>query len=234
MPQTGDHGGAPPGLILELQESVPPARLGSWLVRNRAAPEVRQVWRGEPAEDGPLADRPYLAVLGSASSVYDDSPGWIEEVRAVVEAAVADDVPTLGICFGAQMLSTALGGSVSKMPSPEVEWREVETRGDLVPTGPWIVWHYDSFTVPPGGEKLAWTSVAPLGFRAGRHLGVQFHPEATPTFAARWVEEQRAQLSAGGVDPDELAKAVTRVGSARARAAAESLFSAWWRGCVAD
>src|SRR5262249_12983243 len=173
-----------PGLILQLQESGPPARLGSWLEEAGRPHEVREVWQGGRLQALGLDERPFLAVLGSASSVTDSEPRWIGRVRTIVEQAVEQDVPVLGICFGAQLLSSVLGGSIRPVRPPEVEWRRVSTAGRLVPPGPWLVWHYESFTVPPGAKRLAWTDRGPLAFQHGPHLGIQFHAEATPAQAA--------------------------------------------------
>ena len=42
-------------------------------------------------------------------------------------------------------------------------------------------------TVPDGAEVLAENRLGPQAFRIGRHVGVQFHPEATPTAIRRWA-----------------------------------------------
>jgi len=148
-----------------------------------------------------------VLVLGSEWSVY-----W-EHVTANVEAearllrnAHQAGLPILGICYGAQMLAHALGGSVHPAERPEVGWCEVETTEPLViPQGPWLQWHYDTFVVPPGAVELARSMAGPQAFVLGRALAVQFHPEADENVVARWsAEPGDEELRRLGLDPDEL------------------------------
>lgn len=218
-----------PGLILQGQPSGPPARLGEWLEAREIRFHVHRVWR-----DGPLPraeDFRFVAMLGSAHSVNQDLPQWIPQVRQLIGDAIDQDIPVLGICFGAQALARALGGEVGPMPVAEILWQEVDTEGDLVPSGPWIVWHYDAFTVPAGAVELARTELGPLAFRAGRHLGVQFHAEAPPTGPDRWIEEEREALEHWGVDAEALGRRGWEL-EERTGEAARLLFGRWWEQCV--
>jgi GMP synthase-like glutamine amidotransferase len=112
----------------------------------------------------------------------------------------------LGVCFGAQALATALGGSVEPSPRPEIGWTDIETDiPTVVPPGPWFQWHYDRCVLPPGAVELARNAVGPQAFRAGRSLGVQFHPEITTAMVRGWLDLGGAeQCVRHGVDPDEL------------------------------
>jgi GMP synthase-like glutamine amidotransferase len=56
-----------------------------------------------------------------------------------------------------------------------------------VPTGPWLAWQHDVITLPPDAVTLAHNRLGPQAFRLRRHLGVQFHPEATPEDLAGWA-----------------------------------------------
>jgi GMP synthase-like glutamine amidotransferase len=104
-----------------------------------------------------------------------------------------------------------------------VGWREVETDdAAVVPSGPWFMWHSDTFTLPPGARELARTPVGPQAFALGPHLCVQFHPEITPAILAAWVEHDDADLRRNGVDPAS-ALAQTRAGIEGARERARGL-----------
>jgi GMP synthase-like glutamine amidotransferase len=71
---------------------------------------------------------------------------------------------------------------------PEIGGYDVTTdRPDVIASGPWLQWHYDVVTVPPGAEELARSAVGPQAWRLGRSLAVQFHPEATESMLARWT-----------------------------------------------
>lgn len=170
-------------------------------------------------------------MLGSAHSATQTRPAWIPQVRGLISRAVERDVPVFGICFGAQALALSLGGQVAKMPVAEIAWREVDSDGQIVPSGPWIVWHYDAFTVPPSAVELASTEFGPLAFRQGRHLGVQFHAETKLEYFERWIEEQREDLAHWHIDMEDLKRRGRRL-EPRAASAADRLFEAWWRECV--
>jgi len=167
--------------------------------------------------------------LGSSWSVHSDhvrDPVTAE--RATLRAAVDATVPVLGICFGGQLLSGALGGAVARAPRPEIGWLAVETDDpSLVPPGPWMQWHVDRFTVPPGALELARTPDAVQAFRLGSALGLQFHPEADAPTIARWAASGRDELVTHGSSPAELV-ADTERHQARARVDAYRLFDAFW------
>jgi GMP synthase-like glutamine amidotransferase len=180
----------------------------------------------DPAVDVELPDPAGFDLLvpcGAPWSVYDhDRIGsWIKPELAWLAAAVDADVPVLGICFGAQALATALGGETVLSARPEVGWFEVRSDDpSLIPPGPWMQWHYDKFTIPPGATELARDDVCPQAFRYGRALGVQFHPEVTADGLGVWLDNGGAEKARSiGVDPDVLRReAAARAGSSRSRA----------------
>ncbi|MFI1565421.1 type 1 glutamine amidotransferase [Streptomyces sp. NPDC020490] len=159
--------------------------------------------------DFPDADGWDLIVsLGAPWSVYDETAvgPWIEGELALLRKAHHLGVPVLGVCFGAQALATALGGSVAAASRPEIGWVEVDTdEPSLIGPGPWFQWHFDRCLLPPGAEEVARNSVCPQAFRLGRSLGVQFHPETTTGVVRRYLELGGAeQCLRHGVDPGEL------------------------------
>jgi GMP synthase-like glutamine amidotransferase len=125
-------------------------------------------------------------------------------------------VPVLGVCFGAQSLAVALGGSVVRAARWERGWMAVATDDpDLVPSGPWFQWHEDAILPPPGATVVARTDLCVQAFTIGPHLAVQFHPEVTDIQVASWATDAE--------DPqrDELvARTRAELPAARARAAA--------------
>ena len=134
-----------------------------------------------------------LVVMGSAESTTDRSLAWIDAERQLVAGAVAADVPVLGVCFGAQLLAQVLGAEVTRAIRPEIGWLEIDTDDeDRVPPGPWLVWHEDAFTSPPGADMVARSDTSNHAYILGVHAGVQFHPEVTDEIVRRWVGEARA------------------------------------------
>ncbi|WP_049986544.1 type 1 glutamine amidotransferase [Halobellus rufus] len=60
-----------------------------------------------------LADADAVVLSGSTAGVYETaSYPWMDELRALVPELVEKRVPTLGVCFGHQLVNDALGGTV--------------------------------------------------------------------------------------------------------------------------
>ena len=164
-----------------------------------------------------------IVFFGSAWSVYDEDTvgSWIGEEIAVARSAMDLGVPVLGICFGGQMLAAAVGGSVSRAPAPEIGWSMVDTSiPGLIDAGPWFQWHFDRFTLPAGVPVLARTALANQAFVYGRAMGLQFHPELTPSVLECWLDSGgAAELAELGIDPAGLmAQTLTHAGVSDARA----------------
>ena len=168
-----------------------------------------------------------IVSLGSEHAAFDASIPWIERERLLLRAAREADVPVLGLCFGSQLLARALGGDAFRSERSEIGWLPVRTRDEsLVPSGPWLQWHYDTFTPPPGSRLVADSPVGPQAYVIGRSLGAQFHPEVTPEIVEAWLGASRDELVRAGIDPDRLL-AETNEHAGRARAAAWRLFDAF-------
>ena len=182
--------------------------------------------REEPADWPSLDGVDLVLTLGSEWHVYDArTAALVEAEAALVREAIERGIPLLGICFGAQVLSHALRGTVSRTPTPEIGWFAVdlEPGAPAQAGGPWMEWHDDVFTVPEGFDVLARTPVGPQLIASRRAVGTQFHPEATETMIRDWLEHGGAeQLRSRGGDPDALLTE-TRQHVSRSRPAAEAL-----------
>lgn len=190
-------------LFLQHQDDGGPGYLGDRARELGCTVEVAHLDRGaRPGDPGRYA---MVVSLGYDGSVLDTAPDHIAHERAFVEDAVAADVPVLGVCFGAQLLASVLGARVHRMDRPEIGWLPVATtEPGIIAPGPWLVWHLDAFACPPGADLLASTDVAVQAFRRGPHLGVQFHPEATPESARAWADKYEDPLARAGVDRADL------------------------------
>lgn len=129
-----------------------------------------------------------LLMLGSDWSVYwDHVRDDVERESSLVQQAAERDLPTLAICYGAQLASHALGGSVEQAHQVEIGWFDIASNEpDFIQTGPWFEYHIDKFTPPPNAEVIAQTGAGPQAYRLGRMLAVQFHPEVSPQIIRRW------------------------------------------------
>jgi GMP synthase (glutamine-hydrolysing) len=149
------------------------ARVYSEIVSHRATVDQIQA-------KNPIA----LILSGGPASVYSDGAPKLD--TAIFELGI----PTLGICYGAQLLALELGGRVDRTGAGE--YGKVELRisgGKLFTSLPaaqtaWMS-HRDTVMAPPQGGQVVATSehtpVAAFEDRARQVYGVQFHPEVVHT-----------------------------------------------------
>ncbi|MFZ4496920.1 MAG: type 1 glutamine amidotransferase [Candidatus Nanopelagicales bacterium] len=137
---------------------------------------------------GPLPQGDLLIVMGSPTSV---AAGHLQPSASAEIAIVADWVgqgrPYLGICFGAQVLARALGGTVQRMPETFRAYNVVDTTASQaeVFAGPWVIWHDDVITAPPGCQIIGTYQHGDLIFRKGSAWGLQPHIEVTAEILER-------------------------------------------------
>src|SRR5258708_38964383 len=62
-----------------------------------------------------------IIALGGPMSANDPSPGLADEI-ALIEKALQDETPVLGICLGSQLLARALGARVYRDRKNEIGW----------------------------------------------------------------------------------------------------------------
>ncbi|MCV7025201.1 type 1 glutamine amidotransferase [Mycolicibacterium novocastrense] len=154
-----------------------------------------------------------LVPLGARWPVYDDALGrtWVGEQMTMMRCAADAGIAILGVCFGGQLLAQTFGGTVTRAPSPEIGWYDVESTDPLlVPGGRWFQWHYDRWTLPPGATELARTATASQAFLLGRTLALQFHPEVDLELLDRWLgDDDVGEVAAFGLTHDELRSQTT-------------------------
>ena len=152
----------------------------------------------EVAEKNPVG----IVLSGGPSSVYDDG-------APALDAAIFDlEVPTLGICYGFQVMATALGGEVANTGLREYGSTDAALSADggvLLAGQPadQTVWmsHGDSVAkAPEGFTVLASTASTPVAAFANderRLYGVQWHPEVKHSAYGQAVLENFLHRAAG-------------------------------------
>jgi GMP synthase-like glutamine amidotransferase len=169
-----------------------------------------------------------VVLMGAPWSAYDPRlRGWVGPELEFVRRHLDRGTPTLGICFGAQIMSASLGGTVSPSPRPEYGWGTIESDEPAIASGPWFQYHGDEFSLPEGAAPLASNASGLQAFGFGRSLAVQFHPEVTPSLLESWcaVGGDRKLIEVG-LDPGELIEETTHM--ARASQAALERMIDWW------
>jgi GMP synthase (glutamine-hydrolysing) len=114
---------------------------------------------------------------------------------------IPSDVPTLGICLGAQELARVLGAKVGPRDDGLVEigyWEVSPTKDGkpflLRPTV-FYQWHSETFEIPPNAVHLARNDAFNgQAFSFGDHVfGIEFHPEITREMIDRWCTSERGE-----------------------------------------
>jgi GMP synthase (glutamine-hydrolysing) len=166
-----------------------------------------QRWRTVQPGD---ADAALVLVMGGSMGVY-DAPAYphLSEVQALLAERLRRDLPSVGVCLGAQLLAAAAGARVYRgHAGMELGVYPVqllpEAAGDPVfSVLPHRVdaaqWHGDTFDPVPGAVRLAHTEAYPWqAFRLGRSYGVQFHPELSVDTFCAWLDEYPDAVHAAG------------------------------------
>jgi GMP synthase-like glutamine amidotransferase len=144
-----------------------------------------------------------LVLMGGPMSVNDDLP-WIPPVLALIQEAVAADIPVLGHCLGGQLISKALGATVGKNPVKEIGWGEVKVV-DNAEASRWFGgiqsfesfhWHGETFALPVGATHLlASNHCQNQAYSIGKHLAFQCHVEMTVSMVKKWCEVGAAEVA---------------------------------------
>jgi len=219
----GSTPGAPPaGRILVLEtmpagELLGPESSGTGWLR-RLLPACRLV--AIPAYDGvtalPDASAFDAAIVpGSVSAVYERA-AWMLRLEAYLRGLHDAEAPTLGICFGQQILASALGGEVIRNPLGrefgfcDIRLTEVGRAHPLFSGLPPVFrgaqGHYDVVSrLPAGSVVLAENDYGVQSFALGSVLGVQFHPEMSGDVLATLALHDASEFTAQDIDPVALA-----------------------------
>ncbi|KFC64854.1 Glutamine amidotransferase class-I [Bosea sp. LC85] len=189
-----------------------PERFGAWGLDV----DARWAFDGDFPEQLDGYDGIFLS--GSPHGAYEDVP-FIHREHELIQQADKLGIPMLGVCFGSQILASALCGrdQVFRRSFCEVgnKWLDVTpaARTDLIADeiGERVymfVWHNDEVRADhPDMRVLATSDLCPnqiWRYRDRKAWGIQGHPEITRDQAQIWFEQSRATMERDGADIDHL------------------------------
>ena len=184
-----------------------------------------------------------LCFMGGPMSVNDPLP-WIDDACALIRDAAGKGIPVLGHCLGAQLMSKALGGCITRNPVKEIGWGAARVEvgetsrhwlDGLEGEFPVFHWHGETFSLPEGAVRLLTNDYcANQMFALGPHLGMQCHVEMTPEMIASWCEQWEEEAGKLPPMPSVQTPQVMQAEAAQhlpaMRRLADQLYSAWSAG----
>jgi len=177
------------------------------------------VFRNQPLPS--LEDTSAVVITGSAAMVS-HREDWSEKTAQWLKQAVEAGMPVLGVCYGHQLLTHALGGKVGPNPNGRQIGTVLTKSLDSARSDP-LLGHlpmqYSSQTshsesvleLPPGAVRLA-TSPLDDNFAirfSEKAWGVQYHPEFSGPVMSKYINYRSDALREEGLDPDQLLSKVT-------------------------
>ncbi|MGN6426644.1 MAG: glutamine amidotransferase [Leifsonia sp.] len=222
-------------LILQHDPSIHLGNIGPVLTEHGYDLRVVDVTREDVAAIDPR-EADLVVVLGGEMGAYqtDEFP-FLAAEQELLRDRLDAELPTLGVCLGAQLMAGALGERVYQGDTTQIGFRRVEPTeaGADSPVRhfagvPVVEWHGDTFELPERATLLASSSdYSNEAFAIGDFaLAVQFHPEVTDEMHESWVSDGYNELDEHAIDPDALRRD-REAYSAGMQQASRAAFSEW-------
>ncbi|MFM9957589.1 MAG: type 1 glutamine amidotransferase [Phycisphaerales bacterium] len=200
-------------IVLQHWNLGKPGRLGLTLRDHGFRLDIRRLDAGDPVPtDYDNVDA--VVSLGGPQNVGDNVP-WMQPEMDYIKGAHARAIPVIGVCLGHQLIAAALGGTVAKMPAPEIGMGEVNITpaGHTDPILAGIAWSSRQFQshgcevtqTPPDSAVLASSPACKVqAMRVGmRTYGFQYHFELDRESANEYMAQEGPEAcAAAGVTMD--------------------------------
>ncbi len=199
-----------PVVVFRFSQIEGPGYLGEFLTRKGILWDQVNVDAGDSVPED-INGFSGLVLMGGPMSVNDDLP-WTPPLLALIRRAVERDVAVLGHCLGGQLMSKALGGTISLNPVKEIGWGGVSKVGQN-PAPDWLAklpssfevfqWHGETFSIPAGAERLLESPFCSnqAFLLNNRHLGLQCHIEMTAPMIKAWCEAGADEIAHAADSP---------------------------------
>lgn len=152
-------------------------------------------------------------ILGGSPSMVTEreQKEWINKLIGFVEKEVGKWKPLLGICFGHQILATAIGGKVEPMTSRMIgKWR-LKTNDNEIDG----LWSHKQAVTNAWSGKIIGTGLWGMGTSSAIQMiqyenatGMQLHPEFSPEFTSFLVKLMRQQIESEWLDTEKILKQI--------------------------
>ena len=143
-------------------------------------------------------------ITGSQFSAFEDIP-WIHKTKSLVRDLYQAQIPTIGICFGHQLIAESLGGKVERAADKgwgvgvhgwQVKSQQVWMKTKKVNTVSMLASHQDQVvTMPENATLIAGSDFCPIaGFQAGSMLSFQGHPEFSKEYSFSLLKKRADRI----------------------------------------
>jgi GMP synthase (glutamine-hydrolysing) len=175
-------------------DDPPDDRVVTFAVQNGFDPVFVRPFKGDKLP-APGPDVAGSVVYGGPFNVFEeDKHPFLHDEAGWIRACMAQEIPLLGICQGAQQIARVLEAGVGpyKKPVHEFGYYPISPTPEGLDFLPETIHmtqaHFHTFAIPEGAVHLATSPLYPnQAFRYGaRTYGFQFHPECTIEGFRRW------------------------------------------------
>lgn len=183
------------------------ASIEQWLTTKDHILSATKFYNGDSLPS--IDDLDWVIVMGGPMNIYeDDKYPWLTWEKHFIAEAIKKNKIVIGICLGSQLIADVLGSKVYQGQQKEIGWYPIQVTTEAqthqvfasLPASFTVFhWHGDTFDLPPGAVRLAYSEVcANQAFIYGdRVLGLQFHLESTQDSVRQIIENCALELVAG-------------------------------------